>query len=139
MSLKRFLPFGLLALALLLTGCAAASTDGSGVRRDSNLITKEEIEQSGASNLHDAVNRLRPRWLTTRATRTLDLGEGQIFVYQNRTQLGHLDALRQIDARSAHAVRYMDGPTAQGNLPGLTGRHVEGAIVVYTSQEEMDR
>jgi hypothetical protein len=130
----------LLASFLLIAGCATAGADGERVRRDTNVITNAELADAGTSNLYDAINRLRPRWLAARAARTLDMQEGGIFVFQNATTpLGGIEVLRQMDINSAYSLRFMDGSEAQATLPGLRNRHVEGAIIVYVSQQDAER
>ena len=135
MPLKHLVPISLVAALLLLTGCSAAA-GGDGTRRDSSVITSEELANSGTSNLHDAVNRLRPRWMTARAARTLDMQEGGIFVYQNNTRLGNTDVLRQMNIANAFALRYLDAASAQATLPGLRNQSVEGAIVIFPTEED---
>ena len=135
MSLKHLVPIALVATFLVLAGCSAAE-GGDGMRRDSTVITSEELANSGTSNLHDAVNRLRPRWMTARAARTLDMQEGGVFVYQNTTRLGNTDVLRQMNIASAFALRYLDAATAQAILPGLRNQSVEGAIVIFPTEED---
>jgi hypothetical protein len=139
MPAQRYIPV-LLAASFLLVGCAGSPEgEGERVRRDNTLISSEEIASASASNLYDVVHRLRPRWLQTRAARTFDMQEGEIVVFQDQSYLGHLDALRQLNTDAAYALRYLDGPTASATLPGLSGRRVEAAIVVYTSPAALNR
>ena len=55
-------------LALLAAACASGGGSGdSGPRRDRNLITGEELTQTGElTTLFDAIRRLRPTWLRGR-------------------------------------------------------------------------
>jgi hypothetical protein len=138
MHVIRFaLPLLLLA-AIILAGCAGGAGYERG-RSDPHFITPEEIAASNASNLYELVNRLRPRWMQVRAARTFDMREGEIVVYQGQTYLGHLDALRQMNIDAAYAMRYLDGATASASLPGLVGRRVEAAIIIYTTAEGVNR
>ncbi len=121
-------------VAGIATGCAATRQvrDQDG-RPD--VLTREQIrEVQGARNLHDVVQRLRPRWLTVRAAnRSLSGAAAEIVVYENQSFLGGVDALRQLGLAVAYELRYLDGTTAAATLPGLgAGRHVAGAIVVIT-------
>ncbi|MHC4922442.1 MAG: hypothetical protein ACYTKC_23035, partial [Planctomycetota bacterium] len=59
--------------------------------------------------------------------------ETEIVVFQDRMFMGGLDMLRTIGIEGIYELRYLDGPTASASLPGLGGRHVEGAIVIYMS------
>jgi hypothetical protein len=101
-------------------------------RAHRDVITRDEIAQSGASNLYEAVQRLRPAWLRGGAASNLSGGGPAYAVYQNNTPLGAIDALRQLSADYAEELRFLDGPTATNTLPGLSGRRVAGAIVVVT-------
>ncbi len=120
----------LVVMAVFLAGCASTGTKAEGERMD--RLTREQILDSGATNLYDVINRLRPRWLTVRSTRSFNM-ETEIVVFQNEMYLGGPDALRQLSPELAFEVEYMDGTKATASLPGLmSGRHIEGAIVVRT-------
>jgi len=127
-----------LGVVLALTAaCATAPADADRVRRDANLITQEELATLQTGNLHDAVQRLRPRWLQPRGARTVDAREGAIVVYMDNTYIGGPEALRQFNVDAAFAIRYMDPPTAQGRLPGLAGRSIEGAIQIISTERQL--
>lgn len=137
MKMSRITPIALLTVLFLLGGCAASSTEGGKPRRNSELLTADEIAESGVQTVHDAVSRLRPRWLSVRSARNIDGVSGEIFVFLNGSLLGDPEAMRNLNANTVYALRYMDGSTAQSTLPGLTARHVEGAILIYTSEDAM--
>lgn len=101
-------------------------------RRRRNEISQEEMVRSGATNLYDVVQRLRPQWLTGTSASNFSGGGQAIVVYQNNTQLGGLDALRQLSPGYAETMRFLDGSEASNTLPGLGSRRVAGAIVVVT-------
>ena len=124
----------LLAAALpALVACASSSPEGEeGPNPYSNVITRAELQDVGVRNAFEAVERLRPRWLTVRGMRSFNV-ETEIVVFQDRMFLGGLDLLRTIGIEGIYELRYLDGPTASATLPGLGGRHVEGAIVIYMS------
>ena len=124
-ALLLFVAWGVVA------GCASTPKGDSGESR-MDLLTREQIMETGATNLFDVVNRLRPRWLTVRSTRSFSM-ETEIVVLQNDMLLGGVDALRQMSPELAFEIQYLDGAAASVSLPGLmSGRHVEGAIVVRT-------
>jgi hypothetical protein len=126
-----------ITLAALLVGLlatlGACASSGETVRRDGNRITNEELVDVQVSTLYEAVERLRPRWLTVRAPRSFGM-TAEILVYQEQTLLGNIDVLRQLSKDAAYSLRYMDGPTASASLPGTSGRHIEGAIVIQTAR-----
>jgi hypothetical protein len=126
----------LLAAALpMLVACASSSSESEGEAAPSpysNVITRAELQDVGVRNAYEAVERLRPRWLTVRGMRSFNV-ETEIVVFQDRMFMGGLDMLRTIGIEGIYELRYLDGPTASASLPGLGGRHVEGAIVIYMS------
>lgn len=121
------------ALLLFLGACASA---GGGAGGNPNLITAEQLEASGAANLEEAIQQLRPRWLRTRGARSLDELETGILVYFNDSRLGNADeVLRDIPLDGIRRIEYLDSAQA-GRLPGAgAGQHVEGAIMVYTRDD----
>jgi hypothetical protein len=124
-----------LALAagtVLLVASACASGASSGTSQNPNLLTRDEITAANVPTLHDAIQRLRPRWLTSRGPRSLSGLSTDIVVYQDQTLLGGIDVLRQLSPDMVTQIRWLDGSTATASLPGLGSRHVEGAIVIQT-------
>lgn len=120
-----------LVAALVTAGCATTNSDGASDRRD--MLSREAIlGVEGATNLHDVVRRLRPRWLTVRAAGRSMSGATAIVVFQNQSYQGGVETLRQFDPSSAYELRYMDGPTASASLSGLPSQHVAGAIIINT-------
>lgn len=119
------------SLLLLLAGCASTSEQGSTNRR-SDVITSEELQEVKVTNLYEAIQRLRPRWLQARSQQSFNT-PSQIVVYQNQTNLGGFEALRSLGTDAAHSIQFMDGPTAMASLPGLGNTQVMGAIVVHTT------
>lgn len=119
-----------LLVAGLASGCASTKAQKEGT--DPNLITREQILATSATNLHDVVSRLRPQWLRAPAATSFSMNN-EIVVFQDQMQLGGPDALRQLSPEIAHEVRYLDGVRAATMLPGLmSGRHIAGVIVVAT-------
>lgn len=98
-----------------------------------DLLTREEILGAEAANLYDVIQRLRPRWLQVHSPRSFSM-ETEIVVLQNDMYLGPAgEALRQMSPAAAFEIRYLDGTRAATVFPGMmSGRHIEGAIVVST-------
>jgi len=85
-----------------------------------------------ATNLYDVIRRLRPRWLQVRSTRSLNM-ETEIAVMQNDMYLGTAEVLKQMAPELAYEIQYLEGARAATAIPGLmSGRHIEGAIIVLT-------
>jgi hypothetical protein len=135
---KLLRSFALAACTLTaLSGCAASASAGAeagataGVPRgDRNTITQAELSASGATNLFDAVQRLRPHWFRGLNITSRDGDTGEFVVYQGTTLLGGVDALRQIAPGYPLRLRYLDASQATNTLPGLGSRRVAGAIVI---------
>lgn len=115
-------------MVLLLAACA--SSGNAELEADRNLITHEEITQLGVNTAYEVVERLRPRWLRVRVSRSYNRPT-QIVVVVDNLQLEGIESLRDIDARNVSTIRWLDSAQA-GQLPGLGSRHVEGAIYVET-------
>lgn len=124
----------LAVLVLLLTLGACAQGTQRASRSNSDTLLRDEIEEARASNLYDAIQRLRPRWLQVRGgTRSMDARSGlvtQVLVYQDQTYLGDIEVLRQLTPGMVQRIRYLDGATASATLPGIGARHVAGAIII---------
>ena len=134
---SRRLWIALPALMVVLAGATAcASTkEGSGSGQRMDLLTREQILGASATNLFEVVQRLRPQWLRVSTTRSFNL-DSEIVVFQNEMQLGGPDALRQLVPELAYEMEWVDGVKAASMLPGLmSGRHIEGVIIVRTRSE----
>ena len=122
------------ACLFLVASMAACASAGGTERRDANVLERAEIESASVSNLYDAVDRLRPRWLQVRSVMSMSGTPPQIVVFLNASYIGDPEALRQFDASTIVRLRYMDGPMATARLRGYdTTRHVVGAIVLETA------
>lgn len=133
----RALSTTVLAIVFLAFGtaaCASAGSGGESTRADRNTITAEQIEEVGASNLFQVIDRLQPRWLQVRPGGSGSFGGSGvgIVVYRNQTRIGGPDELRHMTPAGVRSIQYLDGPTASSTLPGLGSGYVHAAIVVHT-------
>lgn len=113
---------------IALMGCSTATRGGPG-SRESNILRYDEMSAVKAASLHDVINQLRPRWLSSvNAPRSFDL-ETALVVYQGQTYLGGEDVLKQFSPDKVAEVRFLDGAKASATLPGLGSRHVAAAII----------
>jgi hypothetical protein len=132
----RALGYGAMAITLLVSafaGACASSGAGEGASdRNPNLLTREEILSADATNLYDVIYRLRPRWLQVRSQRSFSMPT-EVAVLQNDSYMGDMEVLRQMTPELAIRIEYLEGSRAATSLPGLmSGRHIEGAIIVRT-------
>lgn len=118
-----------LILVLLAAGCAS-SGPGADPDSDRDLITREEIAELSVNTAYEAIERLRPRWLRVRASRSHNRPT-EVVVLVDRLQLEGIRSLWDVDASNVASIRWLDSAQA-GQLPGLGSRHVEGAILVET-------
>lgn len=110
-----------LLLVLTLSGCAGLNYRGGQPHYDRYRINADEIAQNAdqVRNLYELIQRLRPHWLDAEVA------------FQNQVQLGSIASLASLSADYAISLEYLDSTQAGARLPGLTGLHVTGAIVVY--------
>lgn len=121
----------LTVLIVALTALGACTATSAGPRSNSGVITSAELDEVGALNVYEAVQRLRPRWLQVRSGRSLTMGT-RVLAYYDNSRLGEVDALRQISIEGIHSIEYLDGGQASAQLSGIGSEHVAGAIVVRT-------
>lgn len=111
--------------------CSSAPAPEGGPRPStSNVITRAEIEAVDVRNAYDVVQRLRPRWLIVRSGPRSFGMETEVVVFQDEMLLGNQEALERIGTEGIYTIRYLDGATAKATLPGIGGRHVQGAIII---------
>lgn len=132
----RALGYGAMAMVLLVSAfagaCASSGAGERGSERNPNLLTREEILSADATNLYDVIYRLRPRWLQVRSQRSFSMPT-EVAVLQNDSYMGDMEVLRQMTPELAVEIQYLEGSRAATSLPGLmSGRHIEGAIIIRT-------
>src|SRR5512134_2052444 len=116
--MKMSLGFAALVLPIALVGCLSSARRSSG--EDPNVLTRDAMEAAEVTNLYDAVQRLRPRWLQVRGgSRSMRLLTTDILVFQEQTLLGDIEVLRQLAPGMILSIRYLDGAVASATLPGI--------------------
>jgi hypothetical protein len=123
-----------LSIALLFAGavlaCAPPSTV-QGPMRNSNVITREDIQSVNVLNAYDAISRLRPQFLNSHGSTTITGRDtGYPNVYLNHQLYGDIQSLRNIDVHAISEIHYYNGSEASTRF-GLG--NVSGAIEVITS------
>lgn len=112
-----------------------------------DAIWAEQIRVTGAANAYDAVQSLRPRWLAVREVLSIGqalggavradhdaTGDYGLLVYLDRTKLGNVDALRQIDLPIIHHITFYNGTEATYRWGW---GHAHGVIHVSTTAEAL--
>jgi hypothetical protein len=114
-------------LLLLATGCAAPR---AGDGRNRNLLTAAQIVATQAQNAYDAVQTLRPGWLSSRGPVSMtDPTPTGATVYMNGTRVGDLDYLRSVLIIDIVEIRYF--PAGEAGARFGMG-HPRGVIEVIT-------
>lgn len=128
----RALQWTATAFALVVAaGCTSArSTASAPVHRTGTTLDANDIASTGATNVYDAIQRLRPQWLTSARIRRGGSGD-DLVVYLDSNRYGSTNSLRQISLGGVQEVRYF-GATEATNRYG-TG-HTGGAILVLMSK-----
>ena len=120
------------SLALLAACGSSRSGSSSAVRANSNLITAEELASANVRDLYEAIERLRPRFLTTsRGSVSMQDPTAckQPFVYVDNQLMGGLQTLRDVNLASVREVRFLNAADATTRFgTGPCG----GALVVIT-------
>ena len=123
-----------LTLSLLVAaGCASSKTAaqaGAPHRSTGNVIGGDELTGTGATNVYEAVQRLRPQWLTSARIRRGGSGD-ELVVYLDSNRYGTLTSLRSLSLGGIQEVRYYGASEATNRFG--TG-HTGGAIVVSMSK-----
>ena len=103
------------------------------VRASASILDDAEIAAAAlppATNLLEAISRLRPEYLGHRS-RGRGISVGAPIVYLNNTRLGELETLQQVAAHHVIDVRFLRSAEAQAML-GPSATNTGGAIVVRT-------
>ncbi len=119
-----------LFVALFLVACA--STNGTrATRRSSRVITADEIATSSAKNAYEAIQLLRPQWLTRRSgvATPSTLAAIEPVAYVNGMKLGGLRTLQTVHVLDIREIRYLS-PTDATTRFGTN--HMGGAILITT-------
>lgn len=121
--------FAVVAL-VALSACTPQGGTTRPASKDTNLITVDELEKVNASNLYDAVNRLRPQFLRSRGVTSMqDPNPPTAVVYLDGQRVGGIDFLERMSPMGVVSVRYMT-PVDASSRYGLN--HDGGAILVST-------
>jgi hypothetical protein len=125
--------YALAAAVPVVLACASGPPLDEALRPRSDVLTRAELRESGATDAYEAIQRLRPRWLVVRSGMRSFSMETEVVVFQDRLFLGTQDALKRMGIEGIYEIRYLDGATAKAALAGIGDRHVQGAIIVHLS------
>jgi hypothetical protein len=116
--------------ALLLWNCAA-SNGNQKPRSLRYVITEEEIVNSGATNVLDAIQQLKPEWLLQgqrRGVKSVNVSDSsEPVVYVNNARYGGVESLVNISTLNVLEIRFLQPSEATTRFG--TG-HAGGAFLV---------
>jgi hypothetical protein len=120
-----------LAIVLAAASLAACAPSNPGqARPNPNILSRAEIEQSGARTVYELIQNERPIWLRERGAVSFTQ-ETDVVVYMDGTRIGGRDSLRDINPANVDHLEFFDARRATYRFgPG----HVNGAIMVYMRQ-----
>jgi hypothetical protein len=102
-----------LLISYTLAGCAGRAHSSSDSAKSMSL-TQEELAATNSGNLYDAIEKLRPEWLTSRGpTSATDATPTAAHIFMNGAFLGDVYYLRQVQWTEVSSVRYWEaGPAS---------------------------
>lgn len=120
-----------IAAAALLTLGACAGKPRHVTPQDRNLITADEIAKSNATNAYEAVERLRPAFLRTRGSQSLQNQEPPTpMIYIDGMRYGPLQTLSSIPAIGIVSIQYLSAIEATQRF----GFGNEGGAIMITTK-----
>lgn len=121
-----------LAAAGACAGSPSTTQAGSAARRESStMVTQEELVATRTMNVYDAIQRLRPQWLTSSRVRRGGSGD-PLQVYLDNNRYGTLESLRSLSIGGVQEVRFLSASEATNRYG--TG-HTGGAILVLMQKQ----
>ena len=119
----------IIAVAALTLG-ACNPKSGRIAPQDRNLITADEIARSNATNAYEAVERLRPAFLRTRGSQSIQNQEPPTpMVYVDGMRYGTLQTLATVPTIGIVSIQYLNAIEATQRY-GFG--HEGGAIMIVT-------
>lgn len=99
-----------LLLVLLVTACGAARGTNRG---SSDVLTREEINQSSATTALELLQQLRPQFLRSRGSTSIQNPRPDYpVVYMNEVRHGTVESLRTVMVEEIDEVRFISGADA---------------------------
>ncbi len=133
--MARFLSLTRLVVTVSLAACASSPTNSPRpASSDSDLITRAEISASGTATALEVISRLRPHWLRSRGTGSLQGGVRSqvVVVYLDGIRLGDLQSLRTLSVSGVRSMQWLDATRAATVLTEVGSDPVAGAIIIKT-------
>ena len=124
-------PWIVLALALSL-GCHRQAPE-SRETGSNNVITQEEIDAAGASNVYDVIARLRGNFLNDRGRVSLRTNKhSRAVVFLNDQEYGIPETMRNIPPNRVAEIRFYPGTDALARF----GAQYGGGVILLVSRNQ---
>lgn len=105
------------AVTCLFLACAGTTAQTGTSRGARNVLTQEQLVTTNKTSLYEAIERLRPEWLTSRGPASAtNLEPAVASVYMNGTMLGKAEYLREMRVLDVTEVRYWDAGQASARF-----------------------
>jgi hypothetical protein len=117
----------LMLLALSLGACA--TTGGSGGGASSDVLTGEQLIESGRNDLLSALQDLRPTWIRGRGANSINYSS-EVIVFLNGAPYGTVSDLRSLPLDAVLDVRFLSASEAGARYGTLAGS--SGLVLVRT-------
>ena len=105
---------------------------GPGQHLDSQLITRDEIDASGATNAFEVIRKLRANFLAYRGETSLDPAKSRPYptVYLDGQEFGSIETLRTIPASQISSIRLL----RSSELTTKYGAANTGGVIAITTR-----
>ena len=106
-----------LLITFAVAACASSGGGEGGPRRSANLITAEELTDAFEQSVYQAIQRLRPRWLTARGNASFSSAENRlpsVIMDDVPYRLSILDNVRPEEVETLRYISASDATTRWG-------------------------
>jgi outer membrane cobalamin receptor len=113
----------------VVSGCYKQQSSGGNSLR--NVITQEQIESTGYTNVYDVVSRLHGEFLRDRGAISIKTNQhNRAVVFLNSQEYGIPETLRNVPAGGIGEIRYFTGPEAVSKF----GSQYGGGVIQLISR-----
>lgn len=121
---RRALRFTIaLTVVAVSIGCAASGSGSEGSSGNANVLTHDQMIETGENDLYLVIERLRPRWLRPRGQSSFS-GTSVVTLFVDGSPRGDVSQLRGMVVTDVGEVTYLSATEAAfafGTLAGASG------------------
>jgi hypothetical protein len=132
--MRRFAKLaGLLVLLTIPVLQACASSGEARPRGNPDVISRDQIDGSSATNALELVRQARPQWLRGRGATSIQSGDVPMpIIYVGEIRHGELESLRVLEVGSLQELRYISATAATTRY----GSGHSGGVIRITLRNE---